>query len=172
MTTWPRMTAEPAKAPPACCQIVIPLRYGIKGRCSAGQRARGKVPGQRTRKSALDTSPAANRPAAVSPMGEEAAHPVQPRLPPDTTGRRRPAGAVGRSKRVCVADRAEEPVPGLAAAHRALHRITPGAGEDRPWHHAHDLVTPGQPFPGSPADSNPDSNGSSRRLPAATGSSA
>jgi hypothetical protein len=40
-------------------------------------------------------------------------------------------------------------VPGLAAAHRAAHRITPGASEDRPWHHAHGLVTPGQPFPGS-----------------------
>jgi hypothetical protein len=36
---------------------------------TAGQRAQVKVPGERTRESALDTSPPANRSAAVSPMG-------------------------------------------------------------------------------------------------------
>ena len=41
---------------------------------AAGQRAQVKVPGKRTRESALNTSPPANRPAAVSPMGGGAAH--------------------------------------------------------------------------------------------------
>ena len=35
------------------------------------------------------------------------------------------------SNRVRVADRPEEPMPGLAAADRAAHRITPGSGRDR-----------------------------------------
>jgi mRNA interferase RelE/StbE len=41
-------------APPDRRQIVIRLRYGIKGDLTAGQRAQAKVPGQRTRESALD----------------------------------------------------------------------------------------------------------------------
>ena len=42
----------------------------ISADLTAGRRAQVKVPSERTRESALDTSPPANRPAAVSPMGE------------------------------------------------------------------------------------------------------
>src|SRR6516225_8540334 len=41
---------------------------------TAGQPAQVQVPGQRTRQSALDTCAPANESAAVSPMGEGAAH--------------------------------------------------------------------------------------------------
>jgi hypothetical protein len=65
----PRMTAEAAKAPH---QTAAGLSYASDPASSAdltaGQRAQVKVPGERTRESALDTSPPANRSAAVSPM--------------------------------------------------------------------------------------------------------
>ncbi len=104
--------------PPDCRRIVIRLQYGIKGRCFRGQRAQGKVPGQRTRESALDTSPPANRAAAVSPMGRGAAH-------KDTAGREgagRGCVVRGRKRRVAV-------VQGLRRRARRRHR---GRGRRRP----------------------------------------
>ena len=84
------------------------------------------------------------------------------RVRPQTTGRSRrsrprlsrirgvsigqPERAVG-SNRVRVADSAKEPVPGLATADRAAHRITPSLGRNGISHHAHSLVMPGRPFP-------------------------
>ena len=66
----PRMTAEAAKAPH---QTAAGLSYASGPASSAdltaGQPAQVKVPGERTRESALDTSPPANKTAAVSPMG-------------------------------------------------------------------------------------------------------
>ena len=65
-----RMTAETAEAPH---QTAAGLSYASGPASSAdltaGQRAQVKVPGERTRESALDTSPPSHRPAAVSPMG-------------------------------------------------------------------------------------------------------
>src|ERR1700750_168328 len=64
------MTAEAATAPH---QTATGLSYASGAASSAdltaGQRAQVKVPGERTRESALDTSLPANRTAAVSPMG-------------------------------------------------------------------------------------------------------
>ena len=63
------MTAEAAKAPH---QTAAGLSYASGPASSAdlaaGQLEQVKVPGERTRESALDTSPPANRTAAVSPM--------------------------------------------------------------------------------------------------------
>jgi hypothetical protein len=70
-----RMTAEAAKAPH---QTAAGLSHASGPASSAdltaGQRAQVNVPGERARESALDTSPPANRTAAVSPMGGGAAH--------------------------------------------------------------------------------------------------
>ena len=67
--TRQRMTAEAAKAPH---QTAAGLSYASGPASSAdlaaGQLEQVKVPGERTRESALDTSPPANRTAAVSPM--------------------------------------------------------------------------------------------------------
>ena len=60
--------------PPDCRRIVIRLRCGVKSRCDRRATSTGKVPGARTRQSALHTCAPANRAAAVSPMGGEAAH--------------------------------------------------------------------------------------------------
>ena len=69
MSTWSPMTAEAAKAPH---QTAAGLSYASGPASSAdlaaGQLEQVKVPGERTRESALDTSPPANRTAAVSPM--------------------------------------------------------------------------------------------------------
>ena len=70
------MTAETAKAPH---QTAAGLSYASgpasRADLTAGQRAQVRVPGERTRESALDTSPPANRTAAVSPMGERGGAP-------------------------------------------------------------------------------------------------
>src|SRR5262249_23067179 len=65
------MTGEAAKAPtglPCECDTSPVQHQGAD--LTAGQRAQVKVFGQRTDESALDSSPPANRPAAVSPMGK------------------------------------------------------------------------------------------------------
>ena len=62
-----------------------------------------------------------------------------------------------------VADRAQEPVPGLAAADRAAHRITPRPDRNRaiaPRAHPDHGQTSVLP---ATADSNGDSNSSSQR---------
>jgi hypothetical protein len=90
--------------------------------------------------------------------------PVQPDLPrigrigvgqPERTARR---------YRVRVADRTREPVPGLAAADRAAHRIMPDLGRDRAIAPRAQSGHARPPVPRSAADSNGDSNSSSHRL--------
>jgi hypothetical protein len=82
--------------PPDCRRIVIRLRYGVKGRCGRRATSTGEMPGERTRESALDTSPPAHRPAAVSPMGGRGGdYGPQPR--PEGAGRG--CGAHGRERR-------------------------------------------------------------------------
>ena len=78
-----------------------------------------------SRESALDTSPPANRAAAISPMGRGGAQGPGP-------GWKVPGvdAWAGQGNRVRVADGTKEPVPGLAAADRAAHRITPGLGRN------------------------------------------
>jgi hypothetical protein len=49
---------------------VIRLRFGVKNGCDRRATSTVKASGERTRKAALDTAPAANRVAAVSPMGK------------------------------------------------------------------------------------------------------
>ncbi len=74
--------------------------------------------------------------------------------------------------RLSVADRAQEPVPGLAAADRTAHRITPRPGRNGA------LAPRAQPDHGPTSvsvtapDSNGDSNSSDQRRAAATGDSA
>ena len=67
------MQVEGAKAPQTAARLSHASATASSADLTAGQRAWVKVPGQRTRESALDTSPPANRPAAVSPMGGEGA---------------------------------------------------------------------------------------------------
>jgi hypothetical protein len=94
--------------------------------------------------------------------------PVQPRLPRvGRVGVSQPERTV-RSNRLRATDCAQEPVPGLTAADRAAHRITPDPGRDGV------LAPRGQPghartpdFPIAP-DSNGDSNSSNQRQAAAT----
>src|SRR5713101_1952958 len=90
------MQAEGAKTPtrlPPDCDTP-PVRHQGPD-LTAGQRAQVKVPGQRTRESTLDTSPPANRSAAVSPMGG-AAHQDHGRAP-------------GLALRACPRDAPEPP---------------------------------------------------------------
>ncbi len=112
------------RPPPDCRRTMIRLRSGIKARSDRRPTSTGEVPGERTRESALDTSPPVNRAAAVwSVEGIGGAHGPQPgvRCParmrctrPGTTDRRRV-----RPQSAC-------PLRARSAGQRRVHAVTPG----------------------------------------------
>jgi hypothetical protein len=72
--TWGRMTGEGARPPhQTAARLWYACGTASRAAVTAGQQVQVTVPGQRTRKAALDTFPPADRSAAVSPMGGMAA---------------------------------------------------------------------------------------------------
>jgi len=150
--------------------------------CSGHRLRVGRSPGARRPPGPpAGTTPA--RQAAPRPRWTRPTRHRRPGARPDRRGRPcrhspgdpgtaapRPDTAVGvgepdrtaGSNRLRVADRAQEPVPGLAAASRAAHRITPRPGRNgivAPRAHPRHGRTP---VPRTAADSNGDSNSGSQ----------
>jgi len=98
--------------------------------------------------------------------------PVQPRFArKGRIGLREPE-RTARSNRVGVADRMEEPVPGLAAADRAGHGVRPGLGRDRaiaPCAHSGHSRTSFAPRTSPKKSGRPSSPRSSAPMPSLTG---
>ena len=122
----------------------VPGSYADAGRAQgkhAGQRG-----GRRRQRPPVVTGQPLHQLAVIHLAAVVRVIPVQPRL-----ARIRRIGIgkpkrTARSNRLRLADRAQEPVPGLAAADRAAHRITPSPAGIGFSHHAHNHVMPGHPL--------------------------
>ena len=136
---------------------------------TAGQRAQVKLPGERTRESALDTSPPANRPAAVSPMegrGGDHDH-SRDRKAPGADAVRTAGNDDSRRVRPQTTGQRRHSRPGTTASARAFHDAS-RAAVGRRTGHSHsagsgERVNAAQARPTAPEPGNT----SSRRSPGA-----
>ena len=136
----PRVQRVPARVPTARHDARQPPGHqqGTAPAPQAMPRPRSTMPSRHSQQAAR--SARRGRPRRRSPGDPGTSTPC-----PGTAGRRKPAGATPEH-RLGVAHRAEEPVPGLAAAYRAAHGITPGPSRDRAMRTP--LVIVGHPIQG------------------------